>query len=348
VTGATETAMRVDLDGIDRIVPFEVPLRLRFRGVEVRHGLLLHGEAGWAEWSPFDEYADDVAARWLAAALAAARSGPPAPLREQVPVNVTVPATDPDRAYALVATSGCRTAKVKVAEPGQRLDDDVARVAAVRAALGSTGRIRLDANGAWDVPEALAALEVLVEAADGLEYVEQPCMTLPELAEVRRRSGVRVAADEAIRRDGAGVEELRDAVDVAVVKVQPSGGTAEVLELARALDLPVVVSSALETSVGLAAGVHLAAALPERGAPTDRADAGPPACGLATGLLLAADVVDAPLVPHDGSIGVGQARAATVALAGVVPAPSAALSERMLVRLASCAELLGAAAGGRG
>jgi O-succinylbenzoate synthase len=278
--------------------------------VTERHGLLLHGPHGWGEWSPFDEYDDRVAAVWLDAAIASACTPPPAALRDTVPVNVTVPAVDAGAAHAIVAASGCRTAKVKVAEPGQTLDDDIARVAAVRAALGPAGRIRVDANAAWSVEEAVEALGRLEEVAGGLEYAEQPCTTLDALAEVRTRTGVRMAADEAIRRDHADPVLLRDAVDVAVVKVQPAGGVDAALALVRRLGLPAVVSSALDTSIGLAAGVRLAAALDEL----------PYACGLATGLLLADDVVGRPLLPVDGMLRV--ADASTAEVRGDVPCPS--------------------------
>ena len=306
---ARALAERLGIDGIDAVVPFRVPLTTRFRGVTERHGLLLHGPHGWGEWSPFDEYADEVAAVWLDAAIDAACTPAPRALRDRVPVNVTVPAVRPDEARAIVVASGCATVKAKVAEPGQTLVDDVARVAAVREALeataGAGARIRIDANAAWSVDESIAAIGALEEAADGLEYVEQPCATLDALAEVRVRTGVRVAADEAIRRDHADPLLVRDAVDVAVVKVQPSGGVTAALALIEQLGLPAVVSSALDTSVGLAAGVRLAAALP----------ALPFACGLATGLLLADDVVASPLRPVDGMLDV--AAAAAVAAAGM-------------------------------
>ena len=311
---ARALAERLAIPGIDAVVPFAVPLTTRFRGVEERHGLLLHGPHGWGEWSPFDEYDDTVAAIWLAAAIDAACTPPPPALRAQVPVNVTVPAVGPAEARAIVAASGCATAKVKVAEPGQTLADDVDRVAAVRAALvaevGAEAHIRIDANAAWTVAEAVDALRALEEAAGGLEYAEQPCATLDALAEVRDRTGVRIAADEAIRRDHTDPTLVRDAVDVAVIKVQPSGGVTAALALARALALPVVVSSALETSVGLAAGVRLAAALPTL----------EHACGLGTGLLLAGDVVERPLAPVDGMLDVVRAQSvATGPLTGESP-----------------------------
>ena len=274
---------------LDRLVPFAVPMRIRFRRTDVRTGVLLHGPGGWGEFSPFPEYGPEYAARWLTAAREAAVDGFPPPVREAVPVNTTVPAVDPDRAAGLVRGSGCRTAKVKVAEPGQTLADDLDRVAAVRDALGPGGHVRVDANAAWDVETAVLALARL--GRYDLEYAEQPCATLDELAEVRRRTHVRVAADESIRTAHDPVRAARaGAVDVLVLKTQPLGGVAPALEVAAAAGVPAVVSSALETSVGLAAGLALAAALPEL----------PFACGLGTATLLAGDVVDDPLVPVDG------------------------------------------------
>ena len=320
---AAELAARAGIAGIDAIVPFAVPLTTRFRGVTQRHGLLLHGSAGWGEWSPFDEYDDEVAAVWLDAAVSLACDPAPPARRTHVPVNVTVPAVDAARAREIVATSGCRTAKVKAAEPGHTLADDVARVTAVRDALGPDGRIRIDANAAWSVDEAVEALGRFEEAAGGLEYAEQPCARLEELAEVRARTGVRIAADEAIRRDHTDPALLRDGVDVAVIKVQPAGGVHAALALVDALGLPVVVSSALDTSVGLAAGVQLAAAL----------DTLPSACGLATGLLLADDVVPRPLRPVDGMLDVVAAAEAAATLRSAVPSPPAETVDRLLARL---------------
>jgi O-succinylbenzoate synthase len=271
-------------------------LRTRFRGITVREGVLIEGAAGWGEWSPFLEYDARVAQAWLRCAEEAAAGDWPAPVRDAIPVNVTVPAVGPDRAHEIVAGSGCRTAKVKVAEPGQRLDDDLDRVAAVRAALGPDGKIRVDANGAWSVADATSALRRLDRAGGGLEYAEQPCATVEELAVVRRGVDVPIAADESIRRaaDPYRVRDL-EAADVAVLKVQPLGGVRACLRIAEDIGLPVVVSSALETSVGIATGLALAAALPEL----------PYACGLATVQLLSEDVVADPLLPVDGTLPVG-------------------------------------------
>lgn len=274
------------------MIAYGIPLRTRFRGIDVREGLLLRGPEGWGEFSPFPEYSPAVSARWLAAAREAADGPWPAPVRDSIPVNVTVPAVGPEQAHGIVTGSGCTTAKVKVAEAGQALADDVARVEAVRDALGPAGRLRIDANAAWDVDEAERALRVL--GAFDLEYVEQPVPTLAEMALLRRRVDVPLAADESVRTapDPLRVPGLAAAADVVVLKVQPLGGVRAALQVAEAAGLPVVVSSALETSVGIAAGVALAAALPELLY----------ACGLATVRLLAADVVHEPLLPIHGRL----------------------------------------------
>ncbi|MEX2324375.1 MAG: o-succinylbenzoate synthase [Nitriliruptoraceae bacterium] len=291
----------LDADAITRVVPFVLPLKLRFRQVTSRAGVLVEGPEGWGEFSPFPDYGPGYAARWYAAAVDAATRPLPAPLRDSVPVNTTVPAVDPDVAYGLVLQSQCRTAKVKVGEPGQDLSQDVARVRAVRAAFDAAGvadaRIRVDANGAWDVETAVMAIARLVRAARGLEYVEQPCASIPELAQVRRRSAVPIAADESIRTSEDPVK-VRDAeaADIIVIKAQPLYGVNAALEIIASVGLPAVISSAVESSVGLALGVALAAAVPEL-----RYD-----CGLGTASLLARDVTTTPLLPVDGHLPVGR------------------------------------------
>lgn len=315
---------------IDDLVPFRVPLRTRFRGVDARVGVLLHGEAGWGEFAPFDDYPPAVTATWLAAAREAAEEGFPAPVRDRVPVNAIVPALGPDEAARLAVAAECATVKVKVAEPGQSLADDLDRVAAVRDAMGPGVAIRVDANRAWDVPTAVHALGRL--SAYDLEYVEQPCPTMEELVEVRRRGDVAVAADESIRLADDPIAAARAAeVDVVIVKVAPLGGVRRALAVAEAAGVPAVVSSALDTSIGLMAGLALAAALPDL----------PYACGLGSGLLLAADLVNRPLVPVAGWLDVRHVEpartlvethepdpATTAALLGRLAAADAVLSRR--------------------
>lgn len=277
-----------------------IPLHTRFRGITVREVAVLRGPAGWAEFGPFPEYGDDEASRWLAAALEAAWLGWPAPVRSFVPVNATVPAVaGPAVAGVLARYPGCTTAKVKVAESGQRLSDDLDRVAAVRDALGPSGRIRVDANGGWSLDEARRALAALHPY--GLEYAEQPCRTVEDLARLRvllarDRVDVLVAADESIRRadDPLAVARLA-AADVVVIKAAPMAGVRRALAVVEEAGLPAVVSSALETSIGMSAGIALAAALPEL----------PYACGLGTLGLFQGDVVRTSLVPRGGAVPVG-------------------------------------------
>lgn len=284
-----------DLLATARVVA--LPLVTRFRGIEVREAVLFEGPEGWTEFSPFVEYDDHEASAWLAAAIDYGWSAPPPALRDRIPVNATVPAVDPDSVAAVLARfPGCRTAKVKVAASDQTLAQDVARVRAVRELLGPEGRIRIDANGGWNVDEAEHAIHAL--APFDLEYVEQPCESVEELAEIRRRTkymGVPIAADESVRRaaDPLAVAAA-GAADLLVIKAQPLGGIHRALELIERTGLPVVVSSALDTSVGIAMGAQLAASVASL-----EFD-----CGLGTASLLAADVTRSPLLPEHGSIAV--------------------------------------------
>jgi O-succinylbenzoate synthase len=282
-----------ELLGTARVV--SLPLVTRFRGIDSREALLLQGPQGWTEFSPFVEYEDAEAAAWLTAAIEFGWRETPEPLRASIPVNATVPAVAPEAVAGVLARfPGCRTAKVKVADLGQTLADDVARVRAVREVLGDPGRIRIDANGAWNVDEAEHAIHALAEF--DLEYVEQPCATIEELAEIRLRThymDVPIAADESVRRaDDPLLVARAGAADILVVKAQPLGGIRSALSIIGQAGLPVVVSSALDTSVGISMGAYLAAAIPEL-----QFD-----CGLGTASLLAADITTDPLVPALGSI----------------------------------------------
>jgi o-succinylbenzoate synthase len=292
-----------------------IRLRTRFRGIDTRQGMVWRGSAGWAEWSPFLDYSPTEASTWYRAAMEAADSGWPNPVRSIVPVNCTIPAVSPEDAYRMTQASGCSTAKVKVAATGNSLADDIERVEAVRGALGVEGRVRVDANGAWDLEAAQRAIREL--ARFDLEYVEQPCAAVEELAELRRRLArtgveVRIAADESIRRsaDPYRVAELEGA-DVAVLKVQPLGGVRACLEIAERIELPVVVSSALETSIGIRAGLALAAALPEL----------PFACGLNTVSLLTTDLAEFPLITTNGWLQVRNVEASPERLAAAQAPP---------------------------
>jgi O-succinylbenzoate synthase len=267
----------------------------KFRGVTSREVALVEGPLGWSEFSPFVEYEDDEAAAWLRATIDFGWVKQPPMLRDRIPVNATIPAVPAGEVAAVLARfPGCRTAKVKVADPSQSLADDVARVHAVRDVLGPEGRIRVDANTLWNIDEAEHAIHSL--AAFDLEYVEQPCATVDELAEIRRRvkyMGVPIAADESVRKaeDPLAVARAK-AADILIIKAQPLGGVTAALAISKAAGLPVVVSSAIDSSVGLSMGAHLAASILEL-----EYD-----CGLGTAALLRADVVTDSLLPENGGI----------------------------------------------
>ncbi|WP_156760673.1 o-succinylbenzoate synthase [Microbacterium karelineae] len=284
---------------LDSLHVVSLPLATRFRGVDRREAALFEGPEGWAEFSPFLEYDAAEAAAWLAAAIDFASEPQPLPHRDRIRVNATMPAVDADRVPEILARYGaCRTVKVKVAETGQVLDEDIARVAAVRAALGPEGRIRVDANGGWNVDEAEHALHALAEF--DLEYAEQPCATIGELADVRARLrdwDIPIAADESVRKAEDPLAVARaGAADILIVKAQPLGGVRRTLDIVEQAGLPAVVSSALDTSIGLAQGAHLAAALPV----LDHD------CGLGTAALFTSDVTADPLVPENGEIPVAR------------------------------------------
>ena len=271
-------------DVLDRLHVVALPMRVRFRGITARELALIDGPIGWGEFGPFLEYDQPEAAHWLAAALDSAYRPAPPPRRDRIAINATVPAVPAAQVPEILARfPGAGTAKVKVAEPGQTLDDDVARVDAVRTLVPI---VRVDANGAWTVAQAVEAAAAL----GPLEYLEQPCATVEELAEVRRRVDVPVAADESIRKAGDPLAVVRaGAADIAVLKVAPLGGVSALLEIAAQIDIPVVISSALDSAVGIGIGLAAAAALPQLRH----------ACGLGTGRLFVEDVAE-PVPPVDG------------------------------------------------
>ena len=283
----------------DEAVAFSVPLAMQFRSTQNREGLVFQGPSGWGEFAPFAEYDDVIAGRWLAGALEMAFGKFPKLVRDQVPVNAIVPATDEMTAYELVeravTRSGISTVKVKVAQVGQSLADDVARVRAVRSALSSNGiadgKIRLDVNGGWSLERAEKELNILVDAANGLDYVEQPCANLSDLKQLRARTEVCIAVDEGLRLAAEfDVLAIRDAADVLIVKSLPLGGIVQALRLIDRIGLPVVVSGSMDTSVGLASSLFLAGSVTELYG----------ACGVGTGPLLALDLVHTTKLAHNG------------------------------------------------
>ena len=279
--GLTESCIGSSPDPLPAPVPEGlVAYRLRVGAVGAERAItLLEGPAGWGEYSPLPGYPCVPAMAWQAA-VEAASVGWPAPLRDAVPVNALVTSADFDAA----ALAGYSAVKVKMRTP-----DDVALVAAVRAAVEPTVKLRVDANAAWDLDTAIDVLRAL-EPYD-LELAEQPVATLEELAVLRRRVSVPLAADEALRTlDDARRLRALDAADAVVLKVQPLGGVRAAMAIAEAAGVAAIPSSMMETSVGIAAGLALAAALPEL----------PYACGLATASLLAGDLTATPLLAEHG------------------------------------------------
>lgn len=318
------------LPAIDRIEVVQIPLTTRFRGIDTRQAALLHGPEGWAEFSPFLEYPVPEAASWLQAALEAATQPYPAPKRTRIPINATIPVVEPEYAHRIATSFGAGTAKVKVADARSTHKADLARIAAVRDALGPSAHIRIDANTAWDREEAVRKIREFDREAGGLEYAEQPCPTVEDLAYVRRHVTVPIAADESVRRAEDPLSVARaDAADLLVMKVQPLGGIRNALHLAEAAGLPVVVSSALDTSVGLSAGLAFAAAL----------ESLPYACGLGTARLLTADVTASPLVSADGTLPVGRVDVAESLLEQ--HRASEEIQQQWLTRIEACARHLG-------
>ena len=263
-----------------------LPLKSKFRGITVREVALFKGPAGWGEFAPFLEYDDRESSTWLLSAIDAATNPAPMAYRGFVKVNATLPALNSAKEIEelLQSFAGCDTVKIKV---GENLAEDIGRVARVRALLPKA-KLRLDVNGGWKVDQALVSLYAIYEEVGPLEYVEQPCASLDELRRLKEKLvvDIKITGDEVIRKaaDPFAID-LQDAVDVLMLKAAPLGGITRAREIAAHHKLPVVVSSALDSAVGISYGLQLAASLPSLDY----------ACGLATGQLLRADIAELPL-----------------------------------------------------
>lgn len=277
----------MDLSLLESMRVIALPTKTNFRGINVREVALFQGEYGWGEFSPFLEYDYQECAPWLMCAIEAATKPRPQLYRSSVRVNGTIPAiNDKSVIKSLVETyEGVKTFKVKV---GDNLGEDIVRLAQIRS-LGRDIKIRIDVNGLWSVKDALTNLYAFYEEVGPFEYVEQPCATLEELRELKASIHIplKIAVDEALRKakDPFAID-LSGAADLVMLKVQPLGGIARAHKLAEHHKLPVVVSSALESAVGINYGLQLAASFPEMNFD----------CGLGTGSLLGADVASLPIV----------------------------------------------------
>ena len=272
---------------LDSLRVISLPMKTNFRGINHREVAFFEGPQGWAEFSPFLEYSDEESSRWLACAIEAATQPRPKLFRTSVTVNGTIPATNDKKVVDDLVASypGVKTYKVKV---GDNLSEDIVRLARIRS-LGRKVNIRIDVNGLWSVEQALTNLYAFYENVGPFEYVEQPCATLDELRELKSkiRIPLKIAVDEVIRKSADPFSlELQGAADIVMLKVQPLGGIRNAHALAAHHKLPVVVSSALESAVGINYGLILAASFEEMSYD----------CGLGTGSLLAKNVADIPIV----------------------------------------------------
>lgn len=279
----------------DAAAIFAIPLTDAVGELSVCEGMLIEGPQGWGEFSPPAGCDDRQAARWLTAAIEVGTVGWPDPIRGRVPVAVTVPSVDAARARHLVVEAGCRTAAVRVADRPDSLAGDIARLEAVRDALGPSGAIRCDANGNWDLETAAAAIPALDRAAGGLEFIEQPCAGLDELSALRRRISVPVALDQSVRNAPDPLRlPLSDAADIVVLTVAALGGVRRAWRVAEGCGLPCVVADEMQSSIGIAGGLALAGVLAETGF----------AATLGGARLLAGDMVSQgrSLIPVDGHL----------------------------------------------
>lgn len=275
----------MDQQLLDTLRVIALPMKTKFRGINVREVALFKGDYGWGEFSPFLEYDDQECAPWLACAIEAATVPKPQLYRTHIPVNGTIPALNDQAELERIINSfpGVNCFKVKV---GSDVSDDLHRLEVIRE-LRPNANIRIDVNGLWNVDEA----EMFLNSVGEIEYVEQPCATIEELRELKKRSPVKIVGDEVLRKSKNPFEaDLSGAIDFLMLKVQPLGGIKKAHALAEHHNLPVVVSSALESAVGINYGLILAASFENMNFD----------CGLGTGSLLAKNVAELPIV--DGKI----------------------------------------------
>jgi O-succinylbenzoate synthase len=273
-----------------------IPLRTKFRGLTERELLVFEGPNVWSEWAAFTEYQDEEAATWLEAAIEWGFDKVPEPVRKQVPVNAILPAVPSEEVAKVLGRAGkFSTVKIKVADPKQTIADDLARILEVRNLFPEV-KLRLDANGGYKVHQALELLAELESNSIELEFFEQPVATIAELAELRveiakTRKSVKIAADESVRKSSDPLAvELAGAADLLVIKSAPLGGIRKALDIANSSNLEICASSAMQSSIGLAAELHFASCLPEL-----NYDA-----GLGTGFLFGGDLTADRLIPENG------------------------------------------------
>lgn len=267
-----------------------IPVKANFRGINFREIALFEGPAGWSEFSPFIEYSNKESSTWLKAAIEGATKEPPKPVRDQVEINATLPNVKVSEVKDLLAGfNGCNTIKIKIND----FETDQALLIECLKEVPKA-KFRLDVNGGWALEEAIANVQSYEKAFGSLiEYIEQPCTDFADLNSLRNNTGIKIAVDESIRKYLAGdLTRIKEVADIAIIKWAPTGGITAALEVIEKIDLPVVISSALDSSVGISHGLSLAAAVPNLYG----------ACGLGTASLLAGDVTSDSLIPINGII----------------------------------------------
>jgi O-succinylbenzoate synthase len=267
-----------------------IPVKANFRGINFREIALFEGPAGWSEFSPFIEYSNKESSTWLKAAIEGATKEPPKPIRDQVEINATLPNVKVSEVKELLAGfNGCNTIKIKIND----FETDQALLIECLKEVPKA-KFRLDVNGGWALEEAIANVQSYEKAFGSLiEYIEQPCTDFADLNSLRNSTGIKIAVDESIRKYLAGdLTKIKEVADIAIIKWAPTGGIDAALEVIEKIGLPVVISSALDSSVGISQGLSLAEAVPNLYG----------ACGLGTVCLLESDVTSNPLMPINGII----------------------------------------------
>ena len=267
-----------------------IPVKANFRGINFREVALFEGPAGWSEFSPFIEYSNKESSTWLKAAIEGATKEPPKPIRDQVEINATLPNVKVSEVKELLAGfNGCNTIKIKIND----FETDQALLIECLKEIPKA-KFRLDVNGGWALEEAIANVQSYEKAFGSLiEYIEQPCTDFADLNSLRNSTGIKIAVDESIRKYLAGdLTRIKEVADIAIIKWAPTGGIDAALEVIEKIGLPVVISSALDSSVGISHGLSLAEAVPNLYG----------ACGLGTVCLLEGDVTSNPLMPINGII----------------------------------------------
>jgi o-succinylbenzoate synthase len=267
-----------------------IPVKANFRGINFREVALFEGPAGWSEFSPFIEYSNKESSTWLKAAIEGATKEPPKPIRDQVEINATLPNVKVSEVKELLAGfNGCNTIKIKIND----FETDQALLIECLKEIPKA-KFRLDVNGGWALEEAIANVQSYEKAFGSLiEYIEQPCTDFADLNSLRNSTGIKIAVDESIRKYLAGdLTKIKEVADIAIIKWAPTGGIDAALEVIEKIGLPVVISSALDSSVGISHGLSLAEAVPNLYG----------ACGLGTVCLLEGDVTSNPLMPINGII----------------------------------------------